>query len=280
MALPWLDLFRLEPGAGRIFYLGKAYPLGWPYSLGLIVPFLFLVWGLAFLSRSRGRLFCGWVCPYGNLVETFEGIRTVFGRGKNRKVAGWMRRSPLHRWSLRLGAALVMLGVPLLVGASMAAYLYPPGQLLQDLRSLPRQPVQTVLWTWMGMALLGSWAAGFLVRFHFCRMVCIYGMGQALAASSAPPAKVMRPRYLPGDLSACGSCRACVNACFLELDPRAPDLQFGVAAGCFNCGDCLDACDQVQGHRGRPALLTFRKPAPPPPARRRREEGLEAEGES
>ena len=264
--VPWTGIFRLDMPAGRVIYLRTSYPLEWPYVLGMIVPFLVIVWGLALLSWRQGRVFCGWACPYASLVEFFEGIRTAVGWGGHRRVAAWMRRSPLHRLALRTAALVTLVLAPLLLGASLAAYLYPPARILRALARPPAlgDPGQVVLWAWLALVLATSWVAGFLVRFHFCRMVCIYGMGQAMAASSADPAKVLRPRFRPGDLSACGSCRACLKACCVEVDPRSPELQLGFSQGCFNCGDCIDVCATVQGHLGQPALLTFDRPAPVP----------------
>ena len=271
-ATPWLDLFRLDMPALRVIYLGRAYPLDWPYVLGSIIPFLVGVWAVTWVSWRWGRVFCGWACPYGSLVELFDGLRTVLGAGgTQRQVAAWMRRSVWHRWGLRVGAVLTLVLVPLALGASLAAYLYPPARILQDLTA-PLRAVhrgQLVLWAWEALVLAASWTAGFLVRFHFCRLVCIYGMGQAMAASSADQDRILRPRYRPEDLSACGSCQACLKACFVDLDPREPELQLGFSQGCFNCGDCIDVCATVQGHRDQPSLLTFDRPAPKPrPARR------------
>ncbi|WP_306600610.1 4Fe-4S binding protein [Geothrix sp. 21YS21S-2] len=263
--VPWTGFFRIDAPGVRVVYLGTSYPLEWPYVLGMIIPFLVGVWALALLSFLKGRVFCGWACPYGSLVEFFEGLRTAAGWGSNRLVAAWMRRSPLHRLGLRAGALLTLAIAPLLLGASLAAYLYPPARILRELGSPLdlRNHGQVVLWAWMALVLVSSWLAGFLVRFHFCRMVCIYGMGQAMAASAADPAKVLRPRYRPEDLGACGSCQACLKACFVEVDPRDRELQLGFSAGCFNCGDCVDVCETVQGHKGRPSLLTFERPAAP-----------------
>jgi len=273
--VPWTGFFRIDAPGVRVVYLGTSYPLEWPYVLGMIIPFLVGVWALALLSYLKGRVFCGWACPYGSLVEFFEGLRTAAGWGSNRLVAAWMRRSPLHRLGLRAGALLTLAIAPLLLGASLAAYLYPPARILRELGSPLdlRNHGQVVLWAWMALVLVSSWLAGFLVRFHFCRMVCIYGMGQAMAASAADPAKVLRPRYRPEDLGACGSCQACLKACFVEVDPRDRELQLGFSAGCFNCGDCVDVCETVQGHKGRPSLLTFERPASPRKTSRVEESG-------
>jgi len=259
VAVPWCSVARIDMPGGQVVYLGRGYPLAWPYVLGLIIPFVAVIWALAFLSLVKGRVFCGWACPYGSLVEFCDGLGTALGRGSNRKVAAWMRRSALNRAALRTGAVLTLLAAPMLLAVSLAAYLYPPARILRDLSTFPTggQVGPVVLWAWIGLVLVGSWAAGFLVKFHFCRMVCIYGMGQAMAASSREPERILRPRFRPGSLDACGHCQACLKACFLELDPRAEHLQLGFSSGCFNCGDCIDVCETVQGHREHPSLLTF-----------------------
>ena len=262
LALPWGNLLRLDLPGGLVVYFGRSYPLEWPYALGLIVPFLVLVWALALLSFTKGRVFCGWACPYGSLVEFCEGLRTALGRGSNRKVAAWLRRSPGHRLALRAAALLTLLAAPVLLALGLAGYLYPPARILQDLATplAAGQRGTWVLWAWIALVAVCSWAAGVLVRFDLCRMVCIYGMGQAMAASSLPPERVLRPRFRPAELEACGHCLACLKACFVELDPRARDLRLGFSAGCFNCGDCIDVCETVQGHRDQPSLLTFEAP--------------------
>jgi polyferredoxin len=170
-----------------------------------------------------------------------------------------MRRSPLHLWSLRIAAVLTLLAAPVILALSLAAYLYDPSKILALLRTPlgAGGTAQLALWTWIGLVVVIAWLAGFLVRFHFCRYVCIYGMGQAMVASTAEQKKILRPRYLPQDTSACGSCQACLKACFVDLDPRDKHLQLGFGMGCFNCGECVEVCDTVQDHRGAESLLSF-----------------------
>lgn len=271
--LPWLNVVRIDINTSEIIYLGHTYPMVFPEILGLIIPFVAMVWGIALLTYFKGRVFCGWACPYGSSIELFDGLRTAIWTGTNRKVAAWMKRSLLHTWVLRVAAGLTLVAAPVLLALSLAAYLVAPQQILRSvfLTSWGHGGmVQTALLSWLGLTFLLCMLAGFIVRFHFCRMVCIYGMGQAMAASAAEPAKVLRPRYLPETTAACGSCQACVKACFVELDPREPVLQLGFSSGCFNCGDCIDVCETVQGHRQQASLLTFRLPAPLPRPRGRR----------
>lgn len=257
---PWLGWLRLDIQDQTVTYFGTAYPLQWPHALGLIVPFIIFVWGIAGLTYAKGRVFCGWACPYSTCLELFDGLRTALWSGTHRKVASWMRRSRGHRILLRGAAVLTLLVVPAALALSLAAYLWSPAKLLATLQ-LPwgaGGTIQTALWAWIGLNWAVALLAGFLVRFHFCRFVCIYGMGQAMVTSTADPRKILRPRFLPATTEACGGCQACLRACFVDLDPREKHLQLGFGQGCFNCGECLDVCRTVQTHHGREPFLSFR----------------------
>lgn len=256
---PWLDWARLDIPSQQLVILGEAGPLAFPHVLGLIIPFVATVWGIALLTYFKGRVFCGWACPYGSAVELFDGLRTALVGGTNRKVSAWMKRSWLHRVALQGGAWITLLAAPVLLALSLAAYLYAPERIVAALSVRPGQggDAQTALYIWIGLVAVIAWLAGFLVRFHFCRMVCIYGMGQAMVASTAEDSKILRPRFEAAGLDACGSCQACLKACPVEVDPRSEDLVLGFSSGCFNCGDCLDTCAVVQGHKGEAPLLSF-----------------------
>ncbi len=261
--LPWLDLVRIEIRGAQgpsIIYFGQSYPMDFPFVLGLIIPFVILIWGIALLTYFKGRVFCGWACPYGSCVELFDGLSTAVWKGTNRRVAAWMKRSTFHKWTLRLGASVTLALAPIILALSLAAYLVAPRQIIHALFATPwghGGNIQTTLLAWVALTFLISWLAGFAVKFHFCRMVCIYGMGQAMVVSSAPENHILRPRFIPDALDACGGCQACLKACFVGLDPRAKHLVLGFSVGCFNCGDCVDTCRTVQGHKHAGSLLSF-----------------------
>ncbi len=259
MAQPWLDWVRVDIGDQTVTYFGTTYPLQMPQALGLIIPFVILVWGIAGLTYVKGRVFCGWACPYGTAVELFDGLRTALWKGTHRRVAGWMRRSLAHRAALRILAALTILVVPAALALSMAAYLWNPTKILATLLTPWGQggTVQTALWAWLALNWAVAVAGGFFVRFHFCRFVCIYGMGQAMVVSTADAKAILRPRFLPAATEACGGCQACLKACFVDLDPREKHLQMGFGSGCFNCGECVDICATVQAHKDQDPFLSF-----------------------
>lgn len=256
---PWLDWARIDIPSQRLVLLGREGPLAFPWVSGLILPFVATVWGIALLTYFKGRVFCGWACPYGSAVELFDGLRTALVGGTNRKVSAWMKRSWAHRLALQGGAWLTLLLAPVILALSLAAYLYAPEGILAALSAPPGRggEAQTALYLWIGLVALISYLAGFLVRFHFCRMVCIYGMGQAMVASTADEEKILRPRFEAPSLESCAGCQACLKACPVEIDPREEPLVLGFSKGCFNCGDCADVCDLVQGHRGQDSLLSF-----------------------
>ena len=43
VAVPWCSVVRIDLPATRVIYLGRGYPLEWPYVLGLIIPFVVVV---------------------------------------------------------------------------------------------------------------------------------------------------------------------------------------------------------------------------------------------
>jgi flavoprotein len=59
----------------------------------------------------------------------------------------------------------------------------------------------------------------------------------------------------------CKTCSACQIMCPVDIDPREQsNLKVGQFYGCFNCGECIDACKFVHDFKGQGGLLSFKNP--------------------
>lgn len=257
--LPWLNghglsglkgsLFALEvfglplaDPAGALQALAGGLSIGsWP--LGTVC----LGAGIAILGAMFfGRVFCGWLCPYGFFSELVHAAR---GRLRFRApvlyplVAKFPQIFPLSRniaflariFLVLLGlAAVFFFGFPLLLLLSL------PG----ELSLLP-----IILWRGAGFTLLIS---AFLLplcalfselvfgKRLWCRYVCPQSVLLGFAAWGLPQKLCgLRIRWA-GEKCTCGAESPCLGACSISLNPRrpgGPDRR-----DCMMCGKCVAAC--------------------------------------
>jgi len=86
-------------------------------------------------------------------------------------------------------------------------------------------------------------------------------MGQSLSAYQEGKWRPMEIRYSGSLSDDCKTCQACQVVCPVNIDPRDEDaLNVGQFKGCFNCGECIDACKTVQTYQSRDGLLSFELP--------------------
>ena len=236
-----LGIPAADPVAGTFALLrAGATPKAW---LAVGLPVL--------LALLAGRVFCGWLCPFGTLARTL-------GRFLDR--LRWPRfripdRRPV-RW-LVLAAALAA-G---LVGSHALLYLSLPHLLVQ----------QTVYRAWLlggGSAILGVLlglliAATLFGPTTYCATVCptgalLAGLGRRRLA-----------RLRIAQVQDCGlRCVQCDRACWLQLHPTTGDP----GPDCDLCARCVGACPRsnLRVGLGQGPLKTIRAPggqqATDPPA--------------
>jgi polyferredoxin len=148
----------------------------------------------------------------------------------------------------------VLLGLSFLVAAMFLGviplfYFYDPGTVVSFLlwRSDPAL-AQSLHWIYAVFVLIILVDIA-VIRHFWCRFACVYRVWQ----HSFRTRETLHVRYDASRSSACEKCNYCVTSCFIDIDPRKTDIY----DSCINCGECIDACNRLQGKKGLPGLLSF-----------------------
>jgi polyferredoxin len=88
-----------------------------------------------------------------------------------------------------------------------------------------------------------------VIRHFWCRFMCIYKVWQ----HGFKTQQTLHVAYDASRAESCAKCNYCNTACFLGIDPRKTNIY----DSCINCGECIDACNQLQAKKGQPGLLRF-----------------------
>jgi len=218
----------------NIYGLPFADPLSAIQVLLLDGHFSFTLWTGAALvllaACALGRVFCGWLCPYGLLSELTYAAR--------RRLSPVLREDAATRHAFRCRLALCGCG---LVAACCFAFpvlqrFSMPGELsLAPLRALDGWEVCAAALL-QPMAVLS--AEGVSGRRLWCRYICPQSVCLTLAARCFPGA--FGVKWTPERCTCPRDDRPCMRACSLGLTARQ-------AAGpprgeCMQCGCCVSAC--------------------------------------
>lgn len=244
-ALPWLNAAGMHGISGSLFALDIfGWPFGDPAALLQVLamgesPAERLLFGAGcslLLAFLLGRVFCGWLCPYGLLSE---GVAALTGSSGAFHASG--RKELVCRSGVLTGCVLLvaLCGYPALTLtafpgtlslAPLVVWLDGFGGTLTELLLPPL------------LMLLLEFLTGERL---WCRFVCPQGfllgcsarLGRLLVRRQGVPLPVVQ--WQPE----CCSCRGetpCRTACTLRVQPRqkgGPD-----ALRCTLCGACVTAC--------------------------------------
>ena len=265
---PVLGLYQMDVIHQWLIFLNHPYPLA-PHTL-MFLPLTFfstvLVIGITCLFY--GRLFCGWVCPHNTLTEWLAPWRALVGLAKAPfGLERHFNQRPWLKWVVRTLAVVWGFVVAWTISTLILFYFVPPDWYFGHFGHWDVE-VETGTFHYTFVLLAAHTVASLVGTFlllaghEFCRNACPYGLLQSLSAYAIPiwwPAEI-RFRY-GADQTPCGHCRACETACPIDIDPRrSENLIVGIGEGCFNCGQCIDACRVVHSTRELDSFLFFRPP--------------------
>lgn len=208
--VPYDAFLRLDPLA---WLLGSAASRG-PAPWGWIALALVLV------AAVFGRVFCGWVCPLGTVID---GVGRLRGRWAGVRVPRKVSRARFWVFGALLGGAAA--------GANFGGWLDPLAMSFRALH-LGRGVWQGSFVAAISLALVAA-AVGLalLAPRLWCRAVCPLGAALSLPAWLAP--------YRRRTGGSCTECGACLGACPMGNTPADSS-----PTRCIGCRRCEASCGQ------------------------------------
>ncbi len=215
-AAEWVGVPAIDPLAGAVAVAHSD-----------ITSILVLAWMIPILlALLAGRIFCGWLCPYGTLARMIEAVRVSLPWSV-RQV-----RVPVNR-PLRYAVALVALGFAF-AGSQLVLYLVLPHLVLQQ--------AAYGAWVLGGAGAALGWLCGMVVAgllfgtTTYCATLCPTG---AVLGALGRARRVRLQLAMP---SACGArCELCARACWLSLRPDRGDP----GPDCDLCARCVSVCPRA-----------------------------------
>ncbi len=174
--------------------------------------------GIIVITAILGRVFCGWVCPLGTLLDFAAWFRKVFrGRLKSVKVPEWRF------------AVLAMLVGAALAGVNWAGWMDPLVLTSRAMNLGAGDPNRGMAWllAWFPLLVvigLVGWAHRF-----WCRALCPLGALLSVCGHWAVLRREISDR--------CAQCDRCTDSC-----PLGNSSIKGAAVNCLCCRGCQEAC--------------------------------------
>lgn len=268
---PVFDLFRLDLNLKHFFFLGMHWTLGLDdfvagkidatqAAINIVLrggfPILGTIGFGLWISWKYGRLYCGWLCPHFSVVETINQLmRRAIGRQSlwdrhalpEKNADGSITRANPLYWLVLLP---LVIAFAFLWAIALLTYLLPPAEIYGNLWHGTLTRNQSVFLT---AGTLAFFVEFMFARHLFCRYACAVGLFQSFAWMSNRKAMVIG--FDRRRASACINCNsACDNVCPMRIKPRSIKRHMFT---CTQCGQCADACSQVQADNPQGTLLQW-----------------------
>ncbi|MDQ7000051.1 MAG: 4Fe-4S binding protein [Mariprofundus sp.] len=242
--IPLSGLFRIDMEMGGVVMLDHQV---WFSDITIVLGMWLFLASLLMLSYALvGSAFCGWMCPQNTASEFANMLtRKLLGRRADMMdLSGARMQVSVRRkswWNYSLLAIGLML--PAAFYALIPLLYFNPPSVIWSFLSFSEQARQTGSLYWIYLILFALFLIDIAaVRHLLCKNFCFYRVWQQSFQSS----ESLRVAYDKHRSDDCTDCHFCVDACYLDIDPR----QIKSFDGCVNCGECVTACDQLH-HRSK-----------------------------
>ena len=207
-----------------------------------IFPFLALG-SVLFIGIILGRLFCGWICPFGFLQDLLYKIPS-----KKIRTPGWM---PQIKYAVLI---LMVFMLPFLLGEHTS---------LSFCRICPAATLQVSLPT-LVMGTGGAFNIAKMARYGVLILVILFAIlnSRSFCKVLCPIGALLAPlNYLSFwkvkvPKEGCLSCEACDRACPTEIQPSSrimSDTPVNLNLDCVVCHDCKASCPVASRLKNKPA---------------------------
>jgi polyferredoxin len=237
--IPASGLFRIDVPAGGILMWDR---LVWFSDIFIVMGFWIFIASLLVMMYSLvGSVFCGWMCPQNTASEWANQLtnRLLGRRAKMMDTSGSRMQVAVQRKSLLnyLILGLVLLGMSLVYALIPMFYFYSPQAIWSFVTFQSDEQLAGGLhWIYMICVFVMLVDIG-VIRHLMCKYMCIYRVWQ----HSFKTRDTLHVSYDASRSDHCANCNYCVASCFLDIDPRQPE----VFDSCVNCGACVVACDEL-----------------------------------
>ena len=187
-----------------------------------------LVGGFTLFVIVFGRVWCGWICPFGSIMSAANSLKLPV-----------RERSPpriLQGYSFKYELLAVFIGAAMVFGYPVFCQICPVGALY---RTAGPQTFDLALIPGLSIAII---SALFVIIYHrrfWCKSIC------PLGALTAILDKVSAFRVLV-DEDTCIECMVCQRECPMDILVIEDSIRHGhrtVPTGeCIRCGRCIDVC--------------------------------------
>ena len=250
--IPVSGLLRIDLVTGAFVVLDRQ--IWWADFFLIFGLWMLLASGMVMLYSTVGTAFCGWACPQNTLSEMAnEWTYRLLGKRADMSVAGEKMKVAVSKdrflnWLL-LG--LILVAMSMLLALIPLFYFYPPDVIWSFMTFQDDERLAASLHYIYFICMLVVLVDVSFIRHFWCRFMCIYRVWQ----HGFKTHQTLKLAYDATRSEQCAKCNYCSTVCFIGLDPRNTDMY----DSCINCGECIDACNNLQAKKGEVGLLSFAK---------------------